>query len=158
MRLRSRRRLSSREKTTHATFSDSPTPSLFIVSPPSCILVSSRTMEGTRSDVLACWGTGRVRSAGSRRDIDLQCLLRSIATPITTEPSARLTLPSFLVRLSLFPFLRLSSARVPFSRSFPRRAPPLSLAITNTTSPIYYRSLSFFPLSLLKICREWRGS
>lgn len=73
----------------------------YTFSPPSCILVSSRTMEGTRSDVLACWGTGRVRSAGSRRDIDLQCLLRSIATPITTEPSARLTLPSSLVRLSL---------------------------------------------------------
>lgn len=74
----------NQEKTTYTTFSNSPTflpPSTFVVSLPSCILISSGAMEGTRSAVLACWGTGRVRSAGSRRDIDLQCLLRSIATP-----------------------------------------------------------------------------
>lgn len=61
------------------------------------------------SDILAYWNTGRVRSAGSRRDIDLQCLLRSIATPITTEPSVSLSL-SFTLSLSFF------SARTPFSR------------------------------------------
>lgn len=69
------------EKATHAhghlfQFSYRPLPSLYLrlaVAP-----VSSRAMEGTRSDVLACWGTGRVQSAGSRRDIDLQCLLRAL--------------------------------------------------------------------------------
>ncbi|KAL0124234.1 hypothetical protein PUN28_006229 [Cardiocondyla obscurior] len=39
------------------------------------------------------------------RGIDLQCLLRSIATPITTEPSARLALPSLHNYLSFSPRL-----------------------------------------------------
>lgn len=46
-------------------------------------------------------GHGARRSAGSRRDIDLQCLLRYIATPITIEPSAHLPLPSTHARLFL---------------------------------------------------------
>lgn len=88
------------EKAAHATFSNSPNTLFARGISAQYSLVSNRAMEGTRSDVLACWGTGRVRSAGSRRDIDLQCLLRSIATPITTEPSARLPLPFSLICLS----------------------------------------------------------
>jgi len=89
-------------------------------------------------------GARSKRRAGSRRDIDLQCLLRSIATPITTEPSARLPLPSSLICLSCsFLLCRfLFPARIPFSRLFPRRVLPHSLAITNTVAAI----LSFFSL------------
>lgn len=84
-----------------------------MISPPSYSLVSNRAMEGTRSNVLACWGTGRVRSAAPAT---VEILIYN-ATPLYSDSHNYRTLrasPSpFLTHLSLllFPSLPLSLSR-----------------------------------------------
>lgn len=85
--------------------------------------------------------TGHVRSVGSRRDIDLQCLLRSIADSHNYSAPLRLPRPASLGSPSFF--LPLSSTLAP---RFSPRAPPLLLAITNTDADTLY--VFSFSLSL----------
>lgn len=127
-------------------FSRHPLPSLYL----RLALYSGiqRSDGGYTFRCIGMLGHGARRSAGSRRDIDLQCLLRSIATPITTEPYARLPLPS-------------SHARPSFSHppcvSFPLASRSLahfltalrhSLAITNTVVDVYILPFSSLLSSL----------
>lgn len=72
--------------------------------------------------------------------------LRASPSPfLSRSPSPSLTLSG----VSLFP------ARIPFSRLFPRPAPPHSLAITNTVADVpSFFSPFFSPFPLLEIRRE----